>query len=179
MNTSPYLRVLALLSLACIEGTAANWHPSHARTDQTSNCSDRELLPLCFCSSQSSRVTDVLLARFVLSQCQYVESSMRCNRHRFYPLSTVLKQIVPSLKNRPRCLNSNYCRHALSSGGYCEACHMKAALILTSNRTRSMENCHFICQRDTSCGFLCLHQGWKVSIDCRRCSGVWKNMTCR
>ncbi|CAF1478046.1 unnamed protein product [Rotaria sordida] len=153
--------------------------------DKLNVSSNQEYSPLCFCHSSYQR--SIFLAKISLSQCDNSLTIRQCHESKFYPPSFDLTQLIPSLINFSHCLNHIHCLHKLHSIQHCQHCQLET-LLFTHNdfypidktiNNLSTNRCFNLCQHDTSCGFLCLHQNVIISINCHICQGRRQNVTCR
>ncbi|CAF3094247.1 unnamed protein product [Rotaria sp. Silwood2] len=156
---------------------------------KSTGCFNQEYSPLCFCRSSYRRsiITDLFLAKVSLSQCDNFLSISQCHQSEFYPPSFDLTQLIPSLINLSHCLEHIHCLHKLRSMQRCQQCQLTPSLSTHNNsysipetmNNLSTDVCFYLCQHDTSCGFLCLSRNVIMSINCHICQGRIQNVTCR
>ncbi|CAF3823503.1 unnamed protein product [Adineta steineri] len=156
---------------------------------ESRKCSEPEYSPLCICRSsyRHSINTDLFLATLSLSQCNNSRSNQQCRQSQFHPPSFHLTQLIPKLANLSHCFQQLHCLQTLKSVQRCKQCYLTSSLVTHNNSyytNRAFDNlptdaCFYLCQYDTSCGFLCLNQHVTISINCNICQGHRKNITCR
>jgi hypothetical protein len=138
------------------------------RINSRDGCFDQEHSPLCFCRSfqRHPLLIDLFLAKLSLSQCDHFH---HCHQNRFHPPSFNLTQLT----NLSHCLDDIHCLHPLYSIKYCRRCQ------LIYNDSYRTDTCWNLCEKNPSCGVICLNQPSIVSINCEICQGQMENISCR
>ncbi|UJR08815.1 hypothetical protein I4U23_013070 [Adineta vaga] len=147
---------------------------------ELNECFRQEYSPLCICHSTSS---DLFLSILSLSQCNNSLSVHHCHQGHFHPPLFHLTQLIPQLANHSHCLQSLHCLHSLPMSQHCNQCYLTSSLLSSLNHSfranyLSMNTCFYLCQYDTSCGFLCLNEHITESVICHQCQKPRHNIAC-